>query len=85
MKKKYTIEELSIIFIDAQLEKYNLTYSDILNEEYWYDKYTATKEEDIAWSNFCKYLLKHHCKRKIYHIDKQFAWFNLCYGLKVKN
>lgn len=85
MKKKYTVEELHIIFIDAQLEKYNLTYLDVLNEEYWYDKYTSTKEEDIAWRNFCKYLLKHHCKGKIYNIDKKFPWFNLCYGLKIKD
>jgi hypothetical protein len=82
------------IFINKELEPYNVTMKDIMalpegniDGKPWYSHYTFNNEaEHDAWRNWCTEYLKTKVTPKLTkeRINKEFAWFDLMYGLHTK-
>jgi hypothetical protein len=88
MKKKENIIET---IVNKELEKYNVNYNyvlanPIIDGEPWFQHYTMTQEEYIAWEKFCMDFLMKNMKPRPSKItaEKKFLGINLCFGLKIK-
>jgi hypothetical protein len=84
-KEKKTLSELMTIMVDAELEPYNLTHKDVKDIKNWYTKYTFNSfNEYNSWKEFCIYLLRNHCTKKIGKSEalNLFYWVDLMYGLR---
>ncbi len=82
-------KEFSDMLINKQLEKYGVTMQDIPEDgsvegEVWYQYYTFdSKEEYESWKNFCvESMMNSKEKLSKAKAAREFAWFNLSFGLK---
>jgi len=94
--KKLKIGDPKIVelFINKELEKYGVTMEDvksypdgIIEGLPWHQYYTfKTHSDHNEWKNWCVDFLKTQVTPKLRkdRIDKEIAWFNLMYGLKVE-
>lgn len=90
--KKISINEATKILINKMLEKYNVDYDYIFdNQEIdgvpWYQYYTWTQEESDKYKEFFIDFLRHNIKPKFLKKQaiREWDWFNLMYGLKIKD
>jgi hypothetical protein len=91
--KKYHRDDPKIIeiLINKELEKYNITYNDIIknpkiNDVDWYQHYTFDNTQEYeTWKSFCKNFLQKEVTPKFTNIefDKFWPMFDLGYGLKL--
>lgn len=94
--KKFKRNSAGLVFylVNKELEKYNTTVQEIkANDEFhlvngvsWYIHYTFDSEEEFnAWKQFCINVLTTQVTPKVSlkEAEKEFAWLNLMYGLKL--
>lgn len=93
-KKKYKVgsDEMGRVIIEKMLEKYNINFDYLLkhstiDEVPWYDYYTFTTEEAAQFKAWVIEFLQKECtpKRTLKQAEKDYAWFYLEYGLKIKD
>jgi hypothetical protein len=77
-------EELVKELINKQLAYVNKTINDVINVPEWYNKYEMTEEQYEEWKTFCIDKIKKSKKYTKTYVQNAFSWFNLMYGLKVK-
>ena len=73
--------------IDKMFEYANLDvkYEDLLDrKDDWYAQYTMTQEQYEAWREYSVKYIKKEKKVPMKYAEREFAWFNLSYGLKVE-
>jgi hypothetical protein len=68
-----------------EISNHNVTFDDIKGRtDNWYQQWTMTEEQNKEWREWgVKYLKKQKGLYKAY-AEKQMAWFDLMYGLKLE-
>lgn len=81
------VQQIVKHLIDKMFEYANLDvkYEDLLSrKDDWYAQYTMTQEQYEAWREYSVKYIKKEKKVPIKYAEREFAWFNLSYGLKVE-
>jgi hypothetical protein len=68
-----------------EIAGHSVTFEDIKGRtDNWYQQWTMTEEQNKEWREWgISYLKKQKRLHKAY-AEKQMAWFDLMYGLKIK-
>jgi hypothetical protein len=77
-------DTLVIDILKAELKYINKTIEEVKEEEEWYNKYTITEEQYEEWKTYSTALIQKVLKCNKATAEKEFSWFNLMYGIKVK-
>ena len=88
------IKNLNMELINMMMEKYNLTYDDILSHvdenkrwiidgKDWFQYYTFTEEEADEFREKAIELIKKRLRCSKANAKNEFSWWNLMYGLSV--
>ena len=85
MKAKVNRENITRHLIEYQLEMVGNTMLDTLDDDKWYFNITMTKEQHDEFKRYAILLLKKIFKFNKTKADATFDWFNLAYGLRIKN
>jgi hypothetical protein len=72
--------------LNKQLEKYNLTIDspEIKGDPEWYRNYTTTQEENQSWMEWGVAFIRKKLRMSNLMAEKEMAWINLQWGLKVE-
>jgi aminoglycoside/choline kinase family phosphotransferase len=81
--EKITKQNLAEHLIQKQLEYVGKTIEDIKLDEKWYNNNTLTKEQYEEWKDYSLKLIKKTIKYRKSIVEREFAMFDLMYGLKV--
>jgi hypothetical protein len=81
--EKITKQNLAEHLIQKQLEYVGKTIEDIKSDEKWYNNNTLTKEQYEEWKDYSLKLIKKTIKYRKSIVEREFAMFDLMYGLKV--
>lgn len=68
--------------INKELEKYNLTMTDVLDSKDWFTKYTMTNDEWKEWKSYSIELMRKKLKMSKKVAEKEFVWIDLMWGLR---
>jgi hypothetical protein len=65
----------------------NIKYEDVCDNQIpeWYRKFTCTKEQNEKWKNWTQKYMKEKLKLTKDKAYIETSWFNLNYGLKIKD
>ena len=85
MKAKVNRENITRHLIEYQLEMVGKTMLDTLDDDKWYFNITMTQEQHNEFKRYAILLLKKIFKFNKTKADATFDWFNLAYGLRIKN
>ncbi len=83
MKKEDIVEK--IINKQFEIAGLDVSYKDILNVKGWYLKYTCSTEQSKKWEEWVAKLLEKKMKFTKKTAQREASWFNLMYGLKIKD
>ncbi len=85
MKKKITRDTILNHLLEYQLSLIQKTLLDTLDNDNWRFDYTMTKEVHQSFKVYAINLIKKIFKCNKTKADKTFDWFNVEYGLRIKN
>lgn len=85
MKAKVNRENITRHLIEYQLGMVGKTMLDTLDDDKWYFNITMTQEQHEEFKRYAIPLLKKIFKFNKTKADATFNWFNLAYGLRIKN
>jgi hypothetical protein len=86
-KKRLTPEEIGKVLIDKMFEiaGHNVTFEDIKGRtDQWYWEWTMTKEQEAEWIKFGEDFIKKESPLGKWNYKKEMGFFNMNYGLKIK-
>jgi hypothetical protein len=82
---KITRENISNHLIEYQLAMVGKTVEDALKDDRWYFNFTMTNKQFEEFKKYAIFLIKKTFKCNKSKAEKTFNWFNLGYGLRIKN
>jgi hypothetical protein len=88
MKKEKDNEVIVKTILNKMLEKYGVDVDYVMEHQKidgknWFQYYTMTTTEYNAWKEWTmEYLKSTHIRKELR--EKEFMWFNLMWGLKIK-
>lgn len=85
MKAKVNRTNIADHLIAYQLNMIGKTISEIETDEKWYHNNTFTSEQFEEFKSYSIPLLKKIFKFNKSKAESTFSWFNLQYGLRIKN
>jgi hypothetical protein len=85
MKVKVNRDNITRHLIEYQLEMVGKSMLDTLYDDQWYFNITMTSEEHQKFKAYTIPLLKKIFKFNKSKAEQTFDWFNLAYGLRIKN
>ena len=87
MERKKTINRQNITthLIEYQLNIIGKTVDEVTNDEKWYNNNTMTQEQHEEFKAYAIPLLKKVFKFNKSKAEQTFSWFDLSFGLKIKN
>jgi hypothetical protein len=85
MKAKVNRENIKRHLIEYQLEMVGKTMLDTLYDDQWYFNITMTSEQYEQFKKYSLSLLKKIFKFNNSRAISTFEWFNMAYGLRIKN
>jgi hypothetical protein len=85
MKAKINRINITDHLIEYQLQIIGKTISDIENDEKWYSNNTMTQEQHDDFKTYAIPLLKKVFKFNKTKAEDTFSWFDLKFGLRIKN
>ena len=85
MKAKVNRENITRHLVEYQLGMVGKTMLDTLDDDKWYFNITMTQEQHEEFKRYAIPLLKKIFKFNKTKADATFNWFNLAYGLRIKN
>jgi hypothetical protein len=85
MKAKVNRENITRHLIEYQLEMVGKTMLDTLYDDQWYFNITMTSEQYEQFRKYSLSLLKKIFKFNNSRAISTFEWFNMAYGLRIKN
>jgi hypothetical protein len=85
MKAKVNRENITRHLIEYQLEMVGKSMLDTLYDDQWYFNITMTSEQYQKFKGYAIPLLKKIFKFNKSKAESTFSWFNLAYGLRIKN
>jgi hypothetical protein len=84
-KKRITRENINRHLVEYQLAMVGKTIEDTLSDDKWYFNWTMTKEQHEVFKKYAIPLLKKVFKFNKSKAEQTFNWFNLGYGLRIKD
>lgn len=83
--KKITRTNIAEHLVDYELAMVGKTRLEIIDDDRWYFNNTLTHEQYVAFRKYAIELIQ-----KVFKINKKnaegvFGWFNLAFGLRIKN
>jgi len=83
-KKKINRETITEHLIEYQLAMIGKTLEDAKNTDEWYLKWAMSEEQHEEFKKYAIPLLKKVFKYNTTKANGTFEWFNLSFGLKIK-
>lgn len=71
--------------LEYQLNLIGKTMSDALKDDMWFFNWTITQEEHDKFKAYAIPILKKVFKCRKSRAEETFAWFNMQFGLRIKN
>lgn len=71
--------------LNAELRRHGKTIEDVMGSQTWYSDYTMTTQQHAEWKLFCINLMRTRLKFAKCRAEKEFAWMDLMYGLKIQD
>lgn len=84
-KKKITRENIAEHLVQYELEMIGKTIKDVEGDEFWFSNNTMTSEQHEEFKKYAIPLLKKVFKYNKSKAEKTFDWFDLKYGLRIKD
>ena len=81
---KVSKENIVMHLIEYQLSMSGTTWSDVKDDEKWYFNNTLTSEQAEEFKKYATPLIKKTFKCSLEKAKKEFMWFDLSWGLKIK-
>jgi hypothetical protein len=78
-------EKLINEMINKELSFVGKTIDDVKNDPDWFTNNTMNDNQYQEWKNYCINIMRKQFKMTKKRAEAEFAWFDLSYGLKVKN
>jgi len=85
MRAKVNRTNISEHLVEYQLKMIGKTFSDVENDEQWYYTNTMTEEQHEEFKRYAIPLLKKIFKFNKAKAEQTFQWFDLQFGLRIKN
>jgi hypothetical protein len=85
METKINRENISRHLIEYQLAMVGKSMMDTLDDDKWYFNITMTTEQFTEFKKYSIKLIKKIFKCNTSRALKTFDWFNLAFGLRIKN
>jgi hypothetical protein len=85
MKAKINRTNISDHLIEYQLKMIGKTVADVSNDEMWYFNNTMTQEQHDVFKAYAIPLLKKVFKCRKERAESTFNWFDLQFGLRIKD
>ena len=85
METKINRENISRHLIEYQLAMVGKSMMDTLDDDKWYFNITMTTEQFTEFKKYSIKLIKKIFKCNTTKALKTFDWFNLAFGLRIKN
>jgi len=82
---KINRENISRHLVEYQLKMVGKTMMDTLDDDMWYFNITMTQKQHEEFKAYAVELIKKVFKCSKNRALKTFDWFNLVYGLRIKN
>lgn len=83
MDKREKQKEVFVTLVNKQLEPFNVTYQDFINDADWYSNYTTTLEKQNEFINWGVSLIKESLGLSQKMAEQEMSWFILQWGLKT--
>lgn len=71
--------------LEYQLGLIDKTMGDALKDDMWFFNWTLTEEQHIQFKKYAISLIKKVFKCNKSRAEQTFSWFNLEFGLRIKN
>jgi hypothetical protein len=71
--------------LEYQLSLIEKTMGDALKDDMWFFNWTLTEEQHIQFKKYAISLIKKVFKCNKTRAEQTFSWFNLEFGLRIKN
>ena len=85
MKAKINRANITKHLIEYQLDMVGKRLVDTLDDDLWYFNWTMTQEQHEEFKRYAIPLLKKIFKFNKGRAEQTFDWFNLQFGLRIKN
>lgn len=85
MEKKINRVNITNHLIEYQLNIVGKTIKDTIDDDLWYFNWTITTEQFTKFKNYSIPLIKKIFKCNKARAEATFNWFNLSFGLRIKN
>ena len=85
MKAKVNRANITRHLIEYQLDMVGKRLVDTLDDDMWYFNWTMTQEQHEEFKRYAIPLLKKIFKFNKGRAEQTFDWFNLQFGLRIKN
>ena len=83
--EKVNRENIGRHLLEYQLEMVGKTLMDAMDDDKWYFNFTMTTEQHNQFKSYAIPLIKKVFKCKKSYAESTFEWFNLEFGLRIKN
>jgi len=85
METKITRDNISRHLVEYELAMVGKTMMDTFNDDKWYFNITMTREQFAEFKLYAVKLIRKTFKCNKLNGEKIFDWFNLGFGLRIKN
>jgi hypothetical protein len=75
-------QDIVVMIINKELDKYGLTMADVLDSKDWFTKYTMTNDEWVKWKEYSINLMRDKLRMSKKIAEKEFIWLDLMWGLR---
>lgn len=82
---KLTQQEFALVAIHKELEIAGVDKSVLQSDKEWFRNNTMTPEQHKAWKKWFIDEYRLNFKRTKKEAEKEFSWFDLQYGLRIKD
>lgn len=84
-KTKLTKLEFALVAVHKQLEMAGVDSSVLKEDKEWFSNNTMTTEQCNQWKSWFIEQYRLNFKRSKKEAEREFSWFNLGYGLRIKD
>lgn len=82
---KLTQQEFALVAVHKQLELAEVDTSVLQTDKEWFTNYTMTREQHKQWKDWFIEQFRLNFKRPKKEALREFQWFDLGYGLRIKD
>lgn len=85
LTKQEKIELLREDLINKQLSYSGKTFKEVVHDKEWFRNNTITKDQYDSFKKYSLKKIKKTLKCNNERAEKEFLWFDMSFGLKIKN